>query len=160
MAANANQPPNANQQAWRSITPLNLAAPFHDFPKHPEKYLPKFDPGKGISIKDHLQSYYLALEFLDVQHEDIVCRIFPHTFEAKASAWFFSLQANSITDWNTFERVFESKFGIQRTIATLTKELLSLRIDKKEKVQDFNYRFNSHLINFSATTKTSEETLI
>ena len=66
MAANANQPnpnqPNANQPAWRVRTPFNLAPPLHDLPKHPEKDLPKFDPGKGISIKDHLQSYYLALE--------------------------------------------------------------------------------------------------
>ena len=47
---NANQPmnPNANQPppppAWRAKTPLNLAAPLHNLPVHPEKSLPKFDP--------------------------------------------------------------------------------------------------------------------
>ena len=60
--------------------------------------------------EDHLQSYYLALELLDVQHEDVVCRLFPHTFEPKALAWFFILQANYITDRNTFKRVFKRKF--------------------------------------------------
>ena len=38
--------------------------------------------------------------------------------------------------------------------------MLSLRIDKKEKVQDFNQRFATHLNNFCTTTKPAEETLI
>ena len=40
------------------------------------------------------------------------------------------------------------------------KEYLSLRMEKKEKVQDFNQRFFSHLNNFSATIKLAKETLI
>ena len=40
------------------------------------------------------------------------------------------------------------------------KELLSLRMDKKEKVQYFNQRFAAHLNNFSATTNPAEETLV
>ena len=65
-----------------------------------------------------------------------------------------------ITNWDTFERVFKGKFGSQRTTATIIKELLTLRMDKKEKVQDFNQRFAAHLNNFSATIKPAEETLI
>ena len=87
----------ANQPAWRAKTPLNLAAPLHDLCKHPNRVLAKFDPGKGISVEDHLKFFYLALEILNVKHEDVVCRLFPYTFEPKASSWFFSLQPNSIT---------------------------------------------------------------
>ena len=60
-----------------------------------------------------MQIFYLALEILAVEHEYVICRLFLHTFEAKASAWYFGLQANSITDWNTFERLFKNKFGSQ-----------------------------------------------
>ena len=55
------------QPAWRARTPLNLPAPLHYFPKHPDRVLPKFDPGKGISAKDHLKSLYLAMELLNVE---------------------------------------------------------------------------------------------
>ena len=79
----------------------------HDCPKHLDRVLPKFDPGRGISIEDHLKSFYLALEILNVEHEDVICIIFPYNFEPKASSWFFSLQANSITNWDTFERYLE-----------------------------------------------------
>ena len=104
-----NVPLNPNQPspppAWRARTPLKLAPPLHALPQNPKNTLPKFDLKKGISANDHLQSFYLALEILNVEHEDVVCRLFPHTFEAKASAWYFGLQADSITYWNNFCRV-------------------------------------------------------
>ena len=87
-----------------------------------------------MSVDDHLQSFSLALEALDVEHEDVVCRLFPHTLKGKLASWYFGLQANSITDWDTFERIFKSKFISQRITAALMKELLALRKEKKEKV--------------------------
>ena len=91
---------NVNQPAWRARIPLNLATPLHDLPKHPERVLPKFDLGKGVSTEDHLKSFYLTLNILNVENEDVVCRIFPYTFEPKASSWYFSLQAiNSKLGW-------------------------------------------------------------
>ena len=59
-----------------------------------------------------------------------------------------------------FERLFKNKFGCQRTVATMMKELLALKIEKKEKVLDFNHRFGHHLNNFSAAIMPAEETLI
>ena len=71
---------NVDQPTWRARTPLNLATPLHDFPKHPDRMLPKFDLGKGISTEDHLKKISLAMELLNIQHEDVVCILFPHTF--------------------------------------------------------------------------------
>ena len=137
---NANQPvnPNANELpsplAWRARTPLNLSSPLHNLPAHHEKSLPKFDPTEGIDVDDHLQSFFLALEVLLAgKHEDVVCRLFSHTLKGKAASWYFGLQVNSITNWNTFERLFKNKFGCQRTTTTLMKELLALNMEKKEK---------------------------
>ena len=110
-----------NQPTWRARMPLNLAAPLHDLPKHPEKVLPKFDPGRDVSIEDHLHNFYLALNVLNVGHEDVVCILFQYTFELKASSWYFSLQANSIVNWDSFEKAFLGNFGNQKTVATLMK---------------------------------------
>ena len=57
----------------------------HALPPHHENSLPKFDPREGISVDDHLQSFFLALEVLVVEHEDLVCTLFPHTLKAKAA---------------------------------------------------------------------------
>ena len=111
-------------------------------------------------MDDHLQNFFLALQILVVEHDDVVCILFPHTFKAKEASWYFGLQENSIKNWDTFEILFKGKFGSQRTIATLMKELLALRMDKKEKVQDFSQRFVAHLNNFSVAIKPAEDTLI
>ena len=113
-------------------SPLNLTPPLHDLPQNFDKMLPKFEPSEGILVHDHLQSFYFALEGLRVaKHEDIVCRLFPHTLKGKATSWYFSLPANSITNWNIFERLFRSKYGIQKTHAALMKGLIALKKEKK-----------------------------
>ena len=67
---------DVNKTTWRARTPLILAAPLHDLPKHPEKILPKFDPRKGVSAEDHLHNFYLGLNLLNVDPEDVVCIFF------------------------------------------------------------------------------------
>ena len=82
-------------------------------PQSFDKALPKFEPNEGILVDDHLQSFYLALKGLqEAEHEDVVCKLFPHTLKGKAASWYFSLQENSITNRNTFERLFRNKYGI------------------------------------------------
>ena len=82
-------------------------------PQNFDNSLPKFEPNEGILVGDHLQSFYLDLEGLQAaEHEDVVCRLFPHTLKGKAGSWYFLLKANSITNWNTFERLFRNKYGI------------------------------------------------
>ena len=108
---NANQPPPP--PAWRARSPLNLTPPLHDLPQDFEKMLPKFDPSENIRVDDHLQSFYLSIEGLRAEeHEDVVCRLFPHTLKGKEASWYFSLPANSITYWNTFERMFRNKYVV------------------------------------------------
>jgi hypothetical protein len=47
-----------------------------------DSYL-KFDPNKLGSLKDHINNLFLAICLQLVQHEDVVCRLFPYTFLGK-----------------------------------------------------------------------------
>ena len=122
---NANQPPPNPPNpppAWRARSPLNLTPPLHDLPQAFEKLLPKFDPNEKILVDDHLQSFYLAIEGLRAgEHEDVVCRLFSHTLKGATASWYFGLPANSIPNWDTFERMFRSKYAVQKTHAALMK---------------------------------------
>ena len=96
--------------------------------------LPKFDPSENILVNDHFQSFYFAIEGLRAgEHEDVVCRLFPHTLKGAAASWYFGLLANSILDWDTFERISRSKYASQKTHATLMKGLCTLKKERKEK---------------------------
>ena len=88
----------------------------------------------------------MAIEGIqDGEHEDVVCRLFPHTLKGVAASWYFSLLANSITDWDTFERIFRNKYPVQKTQAALMKGLCTLKKERKEKVHNFTQRFAAYL---------------
>ena len=70
------------------------------------------------------------------------------------------MQANSIVNWDSFEKAFLGNFGNQKTVATLMKELLSMRMGDKEKVQDFNHIFTTLLNRFGVATRPTEESLV
>ena len=123
--------------------------------------LPKLDPNEKMLIDDHLQSFYLEIEGLRAgEYEDVFCRLFPHTLKGAAASWFFGFPTNSIPYWDTFERIFKSKYAAQKTHASLMKGLGALEKERKEKVHNFTQRFSAYLKNFSATDKPSDKVLI
>ena len=95
---NANHPPNPPNPppAWKARSPLNLTPLLHDLPQAFEKLLPKFDPNEKVVVDDHLQSFYLEIKGLKAgEHEDVVCRLFPHTLKGAAASWYFGFPAVS-----------------------------------------------------------------
>ena len=65
-----------------------------------------------------------------------------------------------MTNWNTFERLFRNKYGIQKIHVALMKGLITLKKEKKEMVHNFTQRFDSYMNNFDATDKPTEHALI
>ena len=126
---------------WLDVDAISILGAQHPLPKHPEKLLLKFDHDNNVTPEDHIKQLLLSLRLLCVQHEDLVCRLFPYTFVAQASTWFFSLFVGSLASWQQFETSFLSQFGDDRTSGVLVLELSRIKFHKKEKVKDFNQRF-------------------
>jgi hypothetical protein len=130
-------PPQYNQ-LWLAIYALEIPGQVHNLPRHPEKLLPKFDPETYGFPEDHIKKFILAIKLMNVQHEDVVCRIFPYTFENSASTWYFKLPIGSITSWTKFQKEFLDKFAEETTTRDLMVELFAATMSSKEKVKDFN----------------------
>jgi hypothetical protein len=113
----------------------------HPLPKHPEKWLRKFDLDSKQIAEDHIKKFVLAIRLHNVKHEDVVCRLFPYTFKGNASTWYFSQQPHTIVSWEKFESFFLEKFRDDKPLEVLVMDLSSLRMNPKEKVKDFNQRF-------------------
>jgi hypothetical protein len=94
---------------------------------------------------------------MNVQHEDIVCRIFPYTFENLASTWYFNLLVGSITSWTKFQNDFLDKFAEETTTRALMVELFVATMSSKEKVNDFNQWFTTILKKFQPNAKPTQE---
>jgi len=80
---------------------------------------------------------------MNVQHEDVACRIFPYTFENSSSTWYFNLLVGSITSWKKFQKDFLDKFVEETTMWDLMAEFFSTTMSPKEKVKDFSQSFTT-----------------
>jgi hypothetical protein len=131
----------ASNRPWLATNSIMVLGTKHPLPKHPENHLPKFDLNNDVTPKDHVKTIMLFLILMDVQHEYVVCRLFPYTFVGQGFTWFFSLAAGSIASWQQFETSFLSQFRNDKTSGVLFLELSRIRFDKKDKVKYFNQRF-------------------
>jgi len=77
--------------SWLALGAVVVARQLHDFPKHSEKFLPKYDPDTKESSEDHVSKFMLAVSLMVVEHEYLVCILFPFTFEGKTFTWYFTL---------------------------------------------------------------------
>jgi hypothetical protein len=137
--------PMANQnnpaRPWLDQDVVAVPGPQHPLPKHPEKWLTKFDPDSKQIAEDHIKKFMLDIRLRNVEHEDVVCRLFPYTFEGNASTWYFAQQPRTIASWEKFESIFLEKFGDGKPPEVLVMDLSNLKMNAKEKVKDFNQRF-------------------
>jgi hypothetical protein len=81
---------NNPTRTWLDQDVIVVPGAQHPLPKHPEKWLPKFDPDSKQIVEDHIKKFMLAIRLCNVKHEDVVCRLFPYTFEGNASMWYFA----------------------------------------------------------------------
>jgi hypothetical protein len=110
----------------------------HPLPKHPEKWLSKFDPDSKPIAEDHIKKFMIAIRLRNFDHEDVVCSLFPYTFKGNASIWCFAQQPRTIVSWEKFESFFLEKFGDDKSPKVIVMELPSLTMNPKEKIKDFN----------------------
>jgi hypothetical protein len=134
---NSNQHPPP-YQPWLVLDVVIVPGIVHDMPRHPENVLPKFDPDRKDLVEYHIKKFLLSVRLQSIRHEDVICRLFPLTFENISSTWFFSLEEASITIWRMFETILLRKFGENKTLATLVLELSRVKMDSKELVKDYN----------------------
>jgi len=69
-----------------------MPAPLHPLPKHPEKWLPKFNPDYGLLVEEILHNYMLAINLNDVDEEDVVVRLFLHLLQDQQGLGTFHYQ--------------------------------------------------------------------
>jgi hypothetical protein len=134
---------NQNNPArpWLDQDDMVVPGPQHSLPKHMEKWLPKFDPDSKLSTKDHIKKFRLAIRPRSIENKDVVCRLFPYTFEGNASTWYFAQHPETIVSWDNFETCFLEKFEDEKSPEVLVMELSSLKLNHKEKLTDFNQIF-------------------
>ena len=139
---------------------MSILGDQHRLPKKPEKWLPIFNLDDRIPMEYHIKYFMQTIRLRNVIHEDMVCRLFPYTFEGKTSTWYFTLEASSIPLWDVFSELFTQKFGDDKTPEELFIENSSMKTKGKEKVQDYSQIFLYSKNRIPTTVLPVEELLV
>ena len=106
--------------------------------KNPKRCITKFNLDEISPFEDHIKTFMQAIRLINIVHEDVVCILFPYSFEGQVSIWYFALEYGSINSWDEFENLFLQNFGDDNTLEDLVMDFSSLRIKGKERGKDFN----------------------
>jgi hypothetical protein len=64
-----------------------LQGPLQNLLKKAIDFLPKFNGEGNRTTFEHIRKHACTLCLLNIVHEDVVCRVFPFTFEGKGWDW-------------------------------------------------------------------------
>ena len=135
---------------WITIDAISIPGPAHPFPKKPQKFLPKYDPDDDVLPEYHIKQFMDALNLMNVEHENVVCRLFPHTLQGNATKWFFNLAPRSITSWKKIEEAFMAEFSDEEKPRIFSLELLGIIMNEDEKVKSMKDLFLSSINAYQA----------
>jgi len=108
-------------------------------PKNPENIYPKYRLHQDL--EDHSRIFKEACFRASLKHEDVVCRLFPYTFNEKASNWYVNLPNGYISSWALMEEAFLSRFRGPVDPSTLYHKLVVIKRGEGEPIDNFNDRF-------------------
>jgi hypothetical protein len=114
----------------------------HDLPVH--KWLkcrPLFVGRLGESVEDHLAKFLQAVGDFDVEHEDVVMRMFVSTLEGEVRAWYKSLPDASIDEWDSFQKKFTESWANTHDLFFLCIVFSIIKKHESETIFQFNACF-------------------
>jgi hypothetical protein len=83
-----------------------------------------------------------VVDDFDVEHEDVVMRMFVSTLEGEARAWYKSLPDASIDGWDSFQEKFIERWADKQDNFSLINAFDNIKKNGDETVTDFNARFS------------------
>ena len=90
---------------------------------------------------------------MNVEHLDVVLRLFVQSLDGEARKWFKSLANNAITTWEEMGNFFTLKWGEKRDHGCVLTKFNALKKKHNKGVTEFIKRFNKLYNNIPAEIK-------
>ena len=123
--------------------PLVLPVPLSAMPAGEyQKYMPKFTGTEGVTVEEHLESFYSYADNLDISEDDVWMRVFVQSLDGEARKWFKELAPRCIVDIEALDDVFLRHWGDKKDLLYYHTEFGNFKRENGESLSDFNKRFN------------------
>lgn len=128
-------------EGYRQISFDGILGYPNAFPKDIRDKVPKFLGNNAISCEEHLRLFIDMLNDYEVEHEDVVLKLFVQSLVEDARDWFKRLPDRCIDTWDSFERYFKEQFGDMPNASFMLNEFNTIRKNYNESTAEFNMRF-------------------
>ena len=136
--------------------PLALPQVLNDMPQDYLKILPRFNGENEVDAHKHLENFCSFAENLNVEHLDVVLRLFVQSLEGEARKWFKTLADHSVNTWDRMEDLFLRKWGEKKDHGMCLTEFNTLKKKHKEGVAEFIKIFNKLYLSLPPEMKPHE----
>lgn len=94
-----------------------------------------------VTTQQHLDGFNDFVDLEEVDHEDVIMRLFAQNFSRGVRKWFKGLVAGSIHNFQEFEQVFLRRWESKKNSLQLLTQYNNLKKSYIETVQEFSVRF-------------------
>ena len=101
----------------------------------------KFSKNNVVTGEEHLKKFIDMLNDYEVEHEDVVMKLFVHSLTEDARDWFRRFLDDSINSWNDLETLFKEKYGEKKIFIFMSNDFNNIKRNPNESAFDFNVRF-------------------
>jgi hypothetical protein len=119
----------------------------------------KFDGEGEISASEHAFNFWKFCCSHNITNGNVICRLFTLTFAGRVKSWCETLSVASIHTWEQFMHEFLHAFE-NYDYDNLCAEILELRKNKDESLEDFVIRFTHLCYRFPLDDRPSNNDLI
>ena len=92
----------------------------------------------------------------EVEHEDVVMKLFMHSLIEDARDWLRRFPNDSITSWSDLEKCFKEKYGDHTNDIFILNEFNNIKKGKNKSTFDFNVRFQKGMYKLFQVMKMEE----
>ena len=115
-------------------SPLALPQGLNDMPQDYLKLLPRFIREDSTFVQRNIENLCAFAKKVNVEHLDVVLRLFIQSLDREARKWFKYISNNTITTWEEMENLFTLKWGEKRDHGYVLIEFNSLKKIQNEDV--------------------------
>lgn len=123
-------------------SPISLQGKFHDLLENPDKFTPRYIYEESKTAEDHIKVFKEICNRKQVQHEDVVVRLFPYTFGKMSFQWYLNMPPACITDWASFESRFLDQFKAFIDLAVAYNQFVAIKRGPQKIISRYNHRFH------------------
>ena len=123
-------------------SPISLQPLLHNLSKNPIKFAPRYIYEESKMVEEHIKVFKELCNRKQVQHENVVIRLFPYTFGEIEFQWYVHLSPACITNWASFEGLFFEQFKTYVNPTLLHHQFMTMRKDLGKTISRYNHRFH------------------